>query len=137
MLVNMQVDRHLAVTVALLCVVSTLGIEVQAQNSEGETSLARVEPEYVCMVTDQRFESPQIPVTVNGKTYYGCCQGCVSRLNQDAAIRQAIDPVSQDTVDKATAVVGVGTDGEIYYFESKTTFQKFNSKARQRDDQGS
>lgn len=119
----------------LVFVACIFGIEVQAQPSHEVTEFSQVEPQYVCMVTDQRFESPQISVTVNGKTYYGCCQGCVSRLNQDASIRHAVDPVSQDTVDKATAIIGVNSEGEVYYFESETTFQRFNSKAHRRDGQ--
>lgn len=128
--------HKLTYAIGILVFVSCIfGIEVQAQPSHEVTEVSQVEPQYVCMVTDQRFESPQIPVTVNGKTYYGCCQGCVSRLNQDASIRHAVDIVSQDTVDKATAIIGVNSEGEVYYFESETTFQRFNSKAHQGDGQ--
>jgi len=78
------------------------------------------------MVNDSKFEDPQIPVTVDGKTYFGCCQGCVRRLNKDRKIRNAVDPVSRDTVDKATAVIGVAPDGRAYYFESRVTLRAFD-----------
>lgn len=32
----------------------------------------------VCMVNNTVFDKPQIPVQVEGKTYYGCCGGCVA-----------------------------------------------------------
>ena len=38
---------------------------------------------------------PQIPVSVDGKTYYGCCAMCKDRLARDASARSALDPVSQ------------------------------------------
>lgn len=122
---------------ALISISSIFGTEVQAQTSQRATELTQVESEYVCMVTDQRFESSQLPVIVNEETYYGCCQGCVSRLNQDTTIRKAVDPVSQDTVDKAKAIIGVDSEGRAYYFESETTFQKFNARVRRREDQNS
>ena len=36
----------------------------------------------VCMVNDAYMAKDQIPVPVNGKIYYGCCQMCVRTLNE-------------------------------------------------------
>ncbi|HEX3127450.1 MAG TPA: hypothetical protein VH394_08975 [Thermoanaerobaculia bacterium] len=88
-------------------------------------ALQRVETKKVCMVNNQVFEKDQIPVTVDGKTYYGCCEMCKERLAKDAAIRSAVDPVSGKTVDKATAVIGALPDGKVLYFESETTFGQY------------
>lgn len=89
----------------------------------------RVEAKKVCMVNDALFEKDQIPVEVEGKTYYGCCQMCKARLAQDAAVRSAVDPVSGETVDKASAVPAALADGSILYFESGETLAKYNEKA--------
>ena len=37
------------------------------------------------MITEAVYEKDQIPVTVDGKTYYGCCDMCKEMLAKDAA----------------------------------------------------
>lgn len=91
--------------------------------------LQRVQPVRVCMVNNTVFEKDQIPVEVDGKTYFGCCEMCKGRLAKDAAIRQAVDPVSGNQVDKATAVIGAGPDGKVLYFESEETFSRYGKGA--------
>ncbi|MFV8756170.1 hypothetical protein ACNOYE_36945 [Nannocystaceae bacterium ST9] len=81
--------------------------------------LTRVEPELVCMINDQFMGKPQIPVEVEGTTYYGCCDMCKTKLTTDPASRSAIDPVSGNPVDKAHAVLGKTDAGAILYFESE------------------
>lgn len=124
----------LCLSLALSCI-SHLEATAQAESHDKETVLKRVESKYVCMVTDQLFKTAQISVVVDGRTYYGCCPGCVSRLNQNSAIRHAVDPISQDTVDKATAVIGVGADGQVYYFESEVNMRAYAQRAHKTEDQ--
>lgn len=82
----------------------------------------------VCMVTDHYMGVPQIPVQSNGKTYYGCCHGCVGTIKGDAKVRQAADPVTGVSVDKAQAVIAKDDTGKVYYFESEKTYQMFVEK---------
>lgn len=42
----------------------------------------------------------QIPVPVNGKTYYGCREMCVGKLTNDETARIELDPFSKKPVDK-------------------------------------
>ena len=93
--------------------------EAGAQN-QGTISpeLKQVESKYVCMVTNQLYDKEQIPVAVDGKTYYGCCQMCEAKLKEDPSSRMANDPVSGKEVDKSTAVIGAAPDGKVYYFEN-------------------
>lgn len=79
----------------------------------------------VCMVNNQFMGTAQIPVEVEGKTYFGCCEMCKGRLQSDASSRSAKDPVSGKLVDKATAVIGKRPSGDVLYFESKETFERF------------
>lgn len=95
------------------------------QGTADAASLTRVEAAKVCMTNDAYFGRPQIPVRVHGKTYYGCCQGCVAALSNDASLRTAVDPVSGKAVDKAEAVIGMLPNGSVLYFESEATFQAF------------
>lgn len=88
--------------------------------------LKPVEAEYVCMVNDTVFEKPQIPVEVGDKTYYGCCMGCVSTLQNDPEIRMSIDPVSGAKVDKTEAVIGADAKGKVYYFESMENLKSYD-----------
>lgn len=90
--------------------------------------LTHVEAKRVCMVNNTVFPKDQIPVQVDGKTYFGCCEMCKGRLQQDAASRQAVDPVSGKTVDKATAVIGATPDGKVLYFENEKTFAEYAKK---------
>lgn len=80
------------------------------------------------MVNDQFMGRPQIPVEVDGKTYFGCCPMCKDRLANDPSFRVATDPVSGNSVDKATAVLAKRPDGEIVYFESRATFDRYRRR---------
>ena len=77
------------------------------------------------MVTNKLFDSPQIPVEINDQTYYGCCMGCKAKLENDPNSRFAIDPVSGNRVDKATAVIGAAPNRDVYYFESLENLESF------------
>ncbi len=79
----------------------------------------------VCMVNNQFMERPQIPIEVEGRTYYGCCEMCKGRLGSDPSSRVSTDPVSGNTVDKASAVIGRTADGRTLYFESQGTFDRY------------
>lgn len=93
-----------------------------------EPALQKVEAKKVCMVNDQMFGKDQIPVEVQGKTYYGCCEMCKERLAKDEAARTAVDPLSGKKVDKATAVIGAKADGSVLYFESDKSFADYLAK---------
>jgi len=83
----------------------------------------------VCMVNDAYMGREQIPVIVNGDTYYGCCEMCKERLPKDESVRYAIDPYSLKKINKATAyIVVIGDMGEVAYFENEIHFQKFKSQ---------
>lgn len=93
--------------------------------SDATAALTPIKAEYVCMVNNAAFDKPQIPVEVNGKTYYGCCPMCKERLSKDASARMATDPVSGKSVDKAEAVIGKTADGSVYYFENEGNLKKY------------
>jgi YHS domain-containing protein len=84
----------------------------------------------VCMVNDRFMGTQQIPVKVEDRTYYGCCEMCKTRLWQDKTVRYAQDPVTGKTVDKATAVIGRRPDGSVLYFESATSLARYNRQRR-------
>lgn len=88
--------------------------------------LTKVEPKTVCMINEQAMGRDQIPVEVEGKTYFGCCQMCVTRLTNDEKTRVAIDPVSGKEVDKAKAVIAAQEDGRVFYFENEENLAKYN-----------
>ncbi len=77
------------------------------------------------MVNDQLMGKEQIPVLVDGRTYFGCCPGCKERLQKDAKIRTAVDPVTGRSVDKASAVIGVRRTGDVLYFENHANFETY------------
>ncbi|MES2966636.1 MAG: hypothetical protein V4668_02525 [Patescibacteria group bacterium] len=91
-------------------------------------ALKIVENEKVCMVTDMFFGKKQIPVTHEGKTYYGCCQNCKKTLSEDVTARKATDPVTGKLIDKATAVIATREDNSVVYFESKKTFEQYQKQ---------
>src|SRR5690349_2809370 len=91
-------------TFAALCL--TLPIQAAQPKSEGD-KVKQVSPQTVCMINKKHFDKAQAPVTVEGRTYYACCDMCQKQLQEDAKTRTDVDPVSGKSVDKATAAVGV------------------------------
>lgn len=89
------------------------------------SELRVVKTSEVCMVNDTFFAREQIPVEVEDQTYYGCCEGCKTRLAEDAGIRLAVDPATGKTVDKAAAVIAARPDGSVLYFTSEETFESY------------
>jgi YHS domain-containing protein len=77
------------------------------------------------MVNNQFMGQPQIPIEVEGRTYYGCCEMCKGRLAGDSTSRSATDPLSGNPVDKATAVIGRDNSGRTFYFENEHNFTAY------------
>ena len=109
----------------LVVLVAALALAGMRANPAAAEPLERVPAARVCMMNNTVFPNEQIPVPVDGKTYFGCCEGCKKNLAENAEARQAIDPVSGKTVDKAKAVIGAKTDGKVLYFESEKTFAAY------------
>ena len=113
------------VVLVLAVLVAGLAFAQDQSKNDAASALKRVETKKVCMINNQVFEKDQIPVEVEGRTYYGCCAMCKERLAKDPASRQAVDPVTGKTVDKAKAVIGMLPDGNVLYFESEETFGRY------------
>ncbi len=102
-----------------------------AQPTEVVPAMTRVaDPTQVCMVNDQFMGKPQIPIEVDGRTYYGCCPMCKDRLHKEAGTRTARDPVTSEEVDKAKAVMVQDASGKISYFASEDTLRRFAEQRR-------
>lgn len=108
--------------IVLSALVTTGTADVSYARANG--SSVRLDVKMVCMMNDQFMGTEQIPVQVGDKTYYGCCQGCVTGLKNDRSLRYATDPYSGKEVDKASAYIVKKSDdtNEVYYFESLDTF---------------
>ncbi len=112
--------------ILLILALALFALPAFAQGGGDATAaLTPIKSEYVCMVNNAAFDKPQIPVEVNGKTYYGCCPMCKERLAKDTNARMATDPVSGKSVDKAEAVIGKAPDGSVYYFESEANMKQY------------
>ena len=117
--------RHAAVLLLTLFAAVAVFADQTANDKAVE-----VKPNLVCMVNDRSMAMEQIPVEVEGKTYYGCCPMCKDRLAKDESFRYAIDPVSGAKVDKAKAVIGALPGAGVVYFESIANLEKFNAGQR-------
>lgn len=95
--------------------------------ASADSELKQVESKYVCMITNKLFADEQIEVDIEGKKYYGCCEMCKGKLQQDIASRMATDPVSGKTVDKSLAVIGAAQNNSVYYFESEENLNNFKT----------
>ena len=111
----------------LILIIGAVPAMAQEHSKDHDGWLKPIEAEYVCMVNNQSYDTPQIAVEVEGKTYYGCCSMCKTRLEKDPAIRAAVDPVSGKSVNKADAVIGASSDRTVYYFENDENFHTFAS----------
>ncbi len=101
-----------------------------SKEQQKEGSLRKVPAQKVCMINDQVFDKDQIRVDVEKKAYYGCCEMCKERLEKDASARQATDPVSGKSVDKAKAVIGAKDDGSVLYFENEANFKAYSKSTQ-------
>ena len=97
-----------------------------AVSVDGLTRVA--DPSQVCMVNNTFMGKPQIPVDVEGRTYYGCCPACKDKLANDPSTRVASDPVTGKQVDKASAVIAYDGDGKVLYFASEDTLETYASR---------
>lgn len=80
----------------------------------------------VCMVNNVFMAKDQIEVLFDGKKYYGCCEICQERIPRDKSVREAIDPISKKTIDKASALIAIlGEKGEVLYFENEKSYQAY------------
>ncbi|RTL60032.1 MAG: hypothetical protein EKK37_04100 [Sphingobacteriales bacterium] len=95
-----------------------------------DTAITRLPNNQVCMVNNRFLNSEQIPVPINGKTYYGCCEGCVKMLNEDSTSHYTYDPLSNEQVDKATAfIIGKpGSKEDVFYFVSESNANEYFNK---------
>ncbi len=87
--------------------------------------------ELVCMVNDAFMGIEQIPVEADGKTYYGCCQMCVSKIKENTDnVRYATDPYSGEKVNKADAfiVFKPGQKAAVFYFASEGNYNAYLDK---------
>jgi YHS domain-containing protein len=128
----MPKSRTFLLTLALCAATLLMTVFAFAAENGIRPALKRVETKKVCMITNAVFEKDQIPVSVQGKTYYGCCEMCKERLAKDAEARMAIDPVTGKKVDKATAVIAAQADGKVLYFESEKTLAQYEEGQKQK-----
>jgi YHS domain-containing protein len=117
-------------TLALLATFVLLVTASAFAQEEAQPSgkLTRVETKTVCMINEHAMGKDQIPVEVEGRTYYGCCDMCKKALTTDATKRVAVDPVTRKQVDKATAVIASQQDGRVFYFENEENLARYNQQ---------
>lgn len=123
--------RFAPTVLALASLVAAIAVGQPAHGNDQSSAqeVRRVENQYVCMINNTVFEKVQIPVEVDGKTYYGCCAMCKERLAQDPTSRQAADPVTGEMVDKANAVIAARANGTVLYFSSQENLDKYLEQA--------
>lgn len=88
-----------------------------------------VESDLVCMVNNAYMGRKQLPVAFEGQTYYGCCEMCVAKIQNNREVRYAFDPVTGEEVDKANAFIVLkpgAVNGDVLYFASEETYKRFN-----------
>ncbi len=119
--------------IAPVAVASLLAVALLAGcDAPRERELASVPARLVCMVNDRYFGVDQIPVTIEDRTYYGCCAGCEKTIRENHAVRTAVDPVTGTAVDKATAAVGAFPDGSVRYFENEGNLERYRIVTQRR-----
>ena len=125
---SMMNKNRLVFTLALaLTLVATAAMAAEDTSND---KVVVVLSKNVCMINNRSMANEQIPVEIDGKTYYGCCPMCKEKLVKDETSRYAIDPVSGKQVDKAKAVIGALPGAAVLYFENETNLQKYNAGAR-------
>lgn len=87
-----------------------------------------IAPKKICMVDDiYQGDYPTIHLSLASKTYYGCDAKAIHNLTLKSELRSAIDPVTNQKIDKATAVIAIDPkrDGKVLYFGSMQSFNQY------------
>jgi len=103
----------------------------EANKENAVESTESIPAELVCMVNDAFMGRKQFPVPVGDKIYYGCCENCVSKLQDSEQYRYGVDPLTNEKVDKVEAYIVLASEetGAVYYFASEENYKKFKSKS--------
>ena len=101
-----------------------------AQEKTSNYKYEIVSNEKVCMVNDRYMVVKQLPVEVDGIIYYGCCENCVAKIqNNIGDVRYGKDPITGDKVDKANAIIVQNKkNGVVFYFKTKDIANTFIKK---------
>ena len=104
------------------------GAPARVADQAQSRSARGIDPSQVCFINNKYMGKQQIPVEIDGKTYYGCCAGCASALRTDPSSRVATDPYSGARVDKATAFIArnPADPDTVLYFKSAGTFAAYS-----------
>lgn len=106
---------------------SKASVTVVKENNIKSDKAPHVKSSFVCYINNAYMGKEQIPVEVDEKIYYGCCEGCADKLKNMRETRYAIDPLTGNEVDKALAfiVLKPNGNGEVLYFESEESYLKY------------
>ena len=110
--------RRIALPLLVLAFAAAPAAFAQEQAAAPSGPATQVETKKVCMVNDALFQKDQIPVEVEGKTYYGCCQMCKARLAEAIGAPTAARAVARACATNPVSVVipchrVVGSDGKL------------------------
>jgi YHS domain-containing protein len=116
--INVIVISFIALVVSVSC---------NKAKNEVKVNEAKIKSSLVCFVNNKFMGIDQIPVEVEGKTYYGCCPDCVKKIKTIREVRYALDPLTGKEVDKALAYIVLSPSGnnDILYFESELSYKKY------------
>jgi YHS domain-containing protein len=82
----------------------------------------------ICMVRGDIKSKGSLPIQIEGRTYYGCCEKCLTKLEQNIDnIQYAVDPVSGQTFSKADAIVRQDPQDHkrVLFFKSDETYDQY------------
>jgi YHS domain-containing protein len=87
--------------------------------------LTRVMADEVNMATNRRAGKGLPALSLGGKTYFWSGEGCALNLIANPSVRFARDPLTEERVDKAEAVIYADASGRAHYFKSEETYRGF------------
>lgn len=83
---------------------------------------------FVCMLRGDVKSRPTLPIEVNSKTYWACCQNCLGKLQRNENnVLFAIDPLSGESVNKADAIIrrDPQNNKRVFFFKSNETYNQY------------
>jgi P-type Cu+ transporter len=115
-----------AIAFALLALTVGLASGVRADDATPAAFTGRVtDRSRVCMMQDSLQPKPGLAQEYQGKTYFLCCPMCAQSFNAaPERFARAKDPVTGETVDKATAPA-YAVNGKAYFFGSEQSLERF------------
>lgn len=134
-------EKRVMISIGVVIFVLAIGFygfmfkEEHAKTNAYKSFIGVVVPDsMVCMVSGEIKHKAINPIELEGKTYWGCCGQCETKLKYNTKnARMAKDPISEKLISKADAYIRINPENnrKVMFFESEANYNEYLKKNHQ------